>query len=229
VVLDGLAVRGDYHKLALQYGSAFTWNRLRCRSRLVILLREPYEACIRRFLEEQRSLPFSYPEVGASRDGALLGYPTNHHRGRLGTGQETFARARQALRRWEMYRLGWTELFWPGAPIAEGTVVGILGRHLGVWSLNACRIAYTVGEETPSLRRYGFAFGTLPGHVEQGEERFTVEWQGEDDSVWYEVFAFARPAHPLARAGRPFVRLVQRRFAVDSFRAMAAAVDAGWT
>ena len=80
-----------------------------------------------------------------------------------------------------------------------------------------------------ALRRYGFAFGTLPGHVEQGEERFTVEWQGEDDSVWYEVFAFARPAHPLARAGRPFVRLVQRRSAVDSFRAMAAAVDAGWT
>ncbi len=129
-----------------------------------------------------------------------------------------------------MYRLGWTKLFWPGAPIAEGTVVGILGRHLGVWSLNACRIAYTVEEEeTPSLRRYGFAFGTLPGHVEQGEERFTVEWQGEDDTVWYELFAFARPAHPLARAGRPFVRLVQRRFAADSFRAMAAAVDAGWT
>ena len=194
----------------------------------MILLREPSEACIRRFLEEQRSLPFSYPEVSASRDGAPPGYPTNHRRGRLGTGMETFARAREALRRWEMYRLGWTKLFWPGAPIAEGTVVGILGRHLGVWSLNACRIAYTVEEETPSLRRYGFAFGTLPGHVEQGEERFTVEWQGEDDTVWYELFAFARPAHPLARAGRPFVRLVQRRFAVDSFRAMAAAVDAGW-
>ena len=57
-------------------------------------------------------------------------------------------------------------------------------------------------------------------------ERFTVEWQGEDDTVWFEVFAFARPAHPLARAGRPFVRLVQRRFAADSFRAVAAAVDA---
>jgi uncharacterized protein (UPF0548 family) len=52
---------------------------------------------------------------------------------------------------------------------------------------------------------------------------------GDDDSVWYEVFAFARPAHPLARAGRAFVRLVQRRFAADSFRAMAAAVDTGWT
>ena len=195
----------------------------------MILLREPTEAQIRRFLEAQRSLPFSYPEVGASRDGAPPGYPTNHRRGRLGVGDRTFIQAVEALRRWEMYRLGWTKLFWPDARIAEGTVVGILGRHFGVWSLNACRIAYTVEEETPSLRRYGFAFGTLPGHVERGEERFTVEWHRADDSVWYEVFAFARPAHPLARAGRPFVRLVQRRFAVDSFRAMTAAVGAGHT
>jgi uncharacterized protein (UPF0548 family) len=126
-----------------------------------------------------------------------------------------------------MYRLGWTKLCWPEAPISEGTVVGVLGRHFGVRSLNACRIAYTIEEENQSLRRYAFAFGTLPGHVERGEERFTVEWHRADGSVWYEVFAFARPAHPLARVGSPFVRLVQRRFAVDSLRAMAAAVSAG--
>jgi uncharacterized protein (UPF0548 family) len=193
----------------------------------VILLRAPTEAQIRRFLEEQRSLPFSYPEVGASRDGTPPGYPTNHRRGRLGVGDRTFTRAVEALRRWEMYRLGWTKLCWPEAPISEGTVVGVLGRHFGVRSLNACRIAYTIEEENQSLRRYGFAFGTLPGHVERGEERFTVEWHRADGSVWYEVFAFARPAHPLARVGSPFVRLVQRRFAVDSLRAMAAAVSAG--
>jgi uncharacterized protein (UPF0548 family) len=102
--------------------------------------------------------------------------------------------------------------------------VRVLGRHFGVWSLNACRIAYVI-EEVSSLRRYGFAFGTLPGHVERGEERFTVEWDHADDSVSYEVFAFARPAHPLARAGQPFVRLVQRRFAADSLRSMVEAVE----
>jgi hypothetical protein len=122
-----------------------------------------------------------------------------------------------------MYELGWTKLCWPDAPIAEGTVVGVLGRHFGLWSLNACRIAYTIEEEVPHLMRYGFAFGTLPGHVEQGEERFTVEWRRVDDSVSYEVFAFARPAHPLARVGPPFVQMVQRRFAAASLRAMAAA------
>ena len=127
-----------------------------------------------------------------------------------------------------MYETGWTKLCWPDAPITEGTVVGVLGRHFGVWSLNACRIVYTIEEKEASLlKRYGFAFGTLPGHVELGEERFTVEWHLGDDSVSYEVFAFARPAHPLARVGPPFVRLVQRRFAAASLRAMAAAVNTG--
>ena len=102
---------------------------------------------------------------------------------------------------------------------------GVLGRHFGVWSLNACRIVYVI-EKASLLRRYGFAFGTLPAHVERGEERFTVEWHRAEDSVSYEVFACARPAHPLAIVGPPFVRLVQRRFAAASLRAMAAAVNA---
>ena len=194
----------------------------------MILLREPSGARIRRFLDEQRTLPFSYPEVGASREGAPPGYPINHHGGLLGTGQETFARAIEAIRGWKMYELGWTKLCWPDAPIAKGTVVGVLGRHFGLWSLNACRIAYVIEEEGPQLKRYGFAFGTLPGHVEQGEERFTVEWRRVDDSVSYEVFAFARPAYPLAKAGPPFVRMVQRRFAADSLQVMAAVVSAGY-
>jgi uncharacterized protein (UPF0548 family) len=80
-----------------------------------------------------------------------------------------------------MYETGWTKLCWPEAPITEGAVVGVLGRHFGLWSLNACRIAYAIEEEGPPLERYGFAFGTLPSHVERGEERFTVEWHRADD------------------------------------------------
>jgi uncharacterized protein (UPF0548 family) len=195
-------------------------------SRNVIVLRKPHDARIERFLDDQRSLPFSYPEVGASRDGAPPGYPLNQLRGRLGAGPEAFARAVEALRRWKMYEMGWTKLCWPDAPITGGTVVGVLGRHFGLWSLNACRIVYVIEEEASLLRRYGFAFGTLPGHVERGEERFTVEWHRADDSVSYEVFAFARPAHPLARVAPPFVRLVQRQFAAASLRAMTSAVNA---
>jgi hypothetical protein len=50
-----------------------------------------------------------------------------------------------------------------------------------------------------------------------------VEWHRAEDSVFYEVFAFARPVHPLARVGPPFVQLIKRRFAAASLRAMAAA------
>jgi uncharacterized protein (UPF0548 family) len=130
----------------------------------VILLREPSDAQVERFLDDQCSLPFSYPEVGASRDGAPPGYPVNHHHGRLGTEQQTFARAVEALRGWKMCETGWTKLCWPKAPIKEGTIVGILGRHFGSWSLDACRIAYVTQEEGPLLKPYGFAFGTLSGH-----------------------------------------------------------------
>jgi uncharacterized protein (UPF0548 family) len=190
----------------------------------VLLFREPSHAKIRHFLDSQRHLPFSYPEVGASRDGAPRGYGVNEHRGRLGTGTETFARAVEAIRHWKMYETGWTRLLWPDAPISEGTVIGILGRHLGLKSLNACRIAYVYEEDEPSHRRYGFAVGTLPGHVERGEERFTVEWQAADDAVFYEVFAFSRPAHPLVRLAQPLARRIQSHFAPDSLQSMANAV-----
>ena len=70
-------------------------------------------------------------------------------------------------------------------------------RHFGFWSLNACRIVYTIDEEGPVVR-FGFAYGTLPDHAEQGEERFSVEWHHEDGTVWYDILAFSRPNHPLA-------------------------------
>jgi len=145
----------------------------------------------------------------------------------LGTGPQTFALAVQALKHWKMYETGWTRLCWPDAPISEGTVVGVVGRHLGFRSLNACRIVYVHEDEEPLLKRYGFAVGTLPGHVERGEERFTVEWLEADDEVYYEVFSFSRPAHPLVRTAQPLARRIQRRFAFGSLRGMRVAVGGG--
>ena len=74
--------------------------------------------------------------------------------------------------------------------------------HLRFFSLNACRIVYTIdsgGDEDGVIKRYGFAYGTLAEHAERGEERFSVEWHAEDDSVWYDLFAFSWPNHRLAR------------------------------
>ena len=60
--------------------------------------------------------------------------------------------------------------------------------------------------------------------MESGEERFTVEWRDEDDSVWYDLFAFSIPRHPLAKLAPPLSRRLQRRFARDSLHAMIRAV-----
>jgi len=89
----------------------------------------------------------------------------------------------------------------------------------GVYWLNACRIVYTVDEDG-SVRRYGFAYGTLPGHAECGEERFLIEWDRATDEVVYDILAFSRPRHPLARLGYPLVRMLQKKFARDSVAAM---------
>ena len=67
--------------------------------------------------------------------------------------------------------------------------------------------------------RFAFAHGTLGGHLLAGEERFSVEL-AEDGEVFYEAYAFSRPAHALSVVSYPFVRLLQKRFHWDSSRAM---------
>lgn len=123
-----------------------------------------------------------------------------------------------------MFNMPWLRLCWPTAPIRVGTEVAVLVHHFGFFSLNACRIVYVV-DEVGSANRFGFAYGTLQEHAERGEERFTVEWNRADDSVWYSILAFSRPRETLARLVYPLSRLLQARFADGSKRAMLKAVS----
>jgi len=184
----------------------------------MFLFRKPSPPLVRAFLEVQGKLNWTYPAVGGTADKPPLGYVVDHTRIKLGSGQAAFIAAKDALRKWDQFRLGWVEPSWPDTPIEPGQFVGVLGRACGLWSLNACRIVYVVDKP----RRFGFAYGTLPDHIESGEERFTVEWHEEDDAVWYDILAFSRPNHFLARY--PFVRRLQKRFARDSEAAMLRAV-----
>ena len=133
-----------------------------------------------------------------------------------------FSAAKAALGRWEQFNLGWVQAWSPDESINAGGLVAVAGRSLGLWWLNACRIVYLVDEMQPR-RRFGFAYGTLPGHVECGEERFLVEWR-EDDTVWYDVRAFSRPRLWAARIAYPLTRLLQKQFARDSRVAMPASI-----
>jgi len=188
-----------------------------------LLFHYPTPSEVERFRAAQEGTFFSYPEVGASRHGqAPAGYRLDHNRVHLGKGDAVFARAVAAVRHWRMFDLGWVELFPPDAPLAVGTTVAILVHHYGFWSLNAARIVYLIEDEGPVVR-FGFAYGTLGQHGERGEERFMVTWNHADDTVEYDLLAFSRPQHPLARLGRPLARRLQKRFARDSLRSMALA------
>jgi uncharacterized protein (UPF0548 family) len=188
----------------------------------VLLLTKPTRDRICALIESQRGQPFSYPEQGATRECAPPGYNVDHNRVQLGQGAAVFARAVEALRRWKMFDAGWIDLCWPNAPICVGSTVAVMARHYGFWSLNACRVVYVV-DDGGAHSRYGFAYGTLPEHAETGEERFTVELRPEDETVWYDIYAFSRPKG-LARADYPLSRRLQKRFARDSKQAMRRAV-----
>ncbi len=183
---------------------------------------EPTAAQLDEFLAAQAPLPVTYEGQGATRDGVALPsrYTVDRARVRLGRGRAAFERAVAAMKRWTMFAMPWLRLYPDDTPLEVGRVVAIVPWHFGFWSLNACRIVYVIAEE----RRFGFGYGTLPSHVESGEERFLIEWDATSDETRYEILAFSRPALALAQLAYPVTRLFQKRFAADSRRAMVAAV-----
>lgn len=191
----------------------------------MFLLNKPSEEFVRQFIASQQDLPFSYAQVGATEKplpNGPPGYRVDHNRIKLGLGEETFQRAMSALRSWQQFELGWVTIVPPGKPLEVGTTVAVRTKTFGFWSLNAARIVYVIDEKQTQNARFGFAYGTLTDHVESGEERFTIEWQA-DDSVWYDIYAFSHPKHPLARLGFLVTRMLQKRFARDSLAVMEAA------
>ena len=190
-------------------------------------LTEPSDEDIRTFVASQSELPFSYTGVGATRfdpdqSAAPRGYTLDHNRIELGRGAEVFQRAVEALKQWRQFDLGWVTLVPRGVKLEKGATVAVKTRTGGLWSLSAARVVYVIDEEGP-LRRFGFAYGTLPDHVERGEERFLIEWNASDDRVWYDILAFSQPRHPLVKLGSPYARRLQRRFARDSLLVMRSA------
>jgi uncharacterized protein (UPF0548 family) len=182
----------------------------RCRLRDppdVFRLRAPDAEHVSHFLARQRTAPLTYAEVGATLGGVLPdGYQHDHSSIDLGRGDEVWARARLGIDRWEAPTAAGIDIEPPGAPIAVGTTVGIITRLGPLHVLAACRIVAVVDERD----RYGFAYGTLPAHPEEGEERFLVT-RADDGSVRFEITAFSRSHDLLTKLGGPVARRVQQR------------------
>jgi uncharacterized protein (UPF0548 family) len=97
----------------------------------------------------------------------------------------------------------------------------VLALPLGpLRAVAACRIVTLVDEQT----RFGFAYGTLPLHPEQGEESFVIE-RDSLGTTWFRVAAFSRPSDLLARVGAPLSRAIQTRVTRSYLRAMVAFVE----
>lgn len=189
----------------------------------MFLLLRPTRARIESYLAGERGKPFSYAEVGASLATPPSGYAVDSYGTVLGRGEACFERARSALMRFRNYPEPWTHVVTDGDRSPEEGLVFVAHiEHLGFHSLNSCRVIRVVDDDG-AMRRWGFAFGTLLGHEEQGEERFLVTFDRTTGEVRYDVLAFSRPRGPLARLGAPIARALQRRFHTDTCAAMRAA------
>ena len=149
----------------------------------------------------------TYPEVGRTLSAELPpGYRHVRRSAVLGTGRRAFERAGESLSTWGMHRGAGLTVDGASGRATPGTDV-VLGWGVGVLRLRVpCRVVLTVDE--PSAR--GFAYGTLPGHPESGEELFVVRLD-DDDAVHLDIVAFSRPARWYSRLGAPLAVRIQRR------------------
>lgn len=154
-------------------------------------------------LSDLAGLEFTYPDIGATA-GELLpaGYGAVRESARIGTGRARFDAAGTAVLAWGMQRGAKfrVESSNPTAEVGTNVIVGIGPVKA------PCRVVYVVDEPD----RRGFAYGTLAGHPESGEELFSVRYDPTSDEVFAEVLAFSRPATWWSRLGGPVTTVAQR-------------------
>jgi uncharacterized protein (UPF0548 family) len=153
-------------------------------------------------LNELAALPLTYAEVGATAGPLPAGYHHVQESAVIGHGRRQFEDAAEAGVRWGMLRGA-------GLRVEATTDVAAVGSevivHLGPVRA-PCRVVYVVDEPD----RRGFAYGTLPGHAESGEELFLVRYDPAADEVHAEVTAFSRHATWWSRLASPVTSVVQR-------------------
>jgi uncharacterized protein (UPF0548 family) len=176
---------------------------------------------MKRLVECMEHAEPTYEDIGATLAGVQ---PEGFHHDRyeivLGSGHLDFQRAVLGLKGWEAHRLPGMRVFPASEEIRTGATV-IVTWGTPVLALAApCRIVSVIDGQT----RWGFAYGTLPGHPECGEEAFVVSIS-PDQTVRFEIGAFSRPGDPLVRLSGPIGRGFQRGGTGGYLRALKRFVD----
>ena len=155
--------------------------------------------------EGLRDAPLTYREVGATRaPGMPPGYLHGEWSEVVGSGREVFERVAAAVFDWRPQRSVGLRVRATGSPREVGTVVVLTAGLPRLGYDIPCRVVWAA----PTGDERGFAYGTLPGHPESGEECFTVRLAGDGDVV-VTIRVFSRLATPAARAVPRVARLVQ--------------------
>ncbi|WP_374968954.1 DUF1990 family protein [Terrabacter sp. BE26] len=150
-----------------------------------------------------RAEPLTYPRDAVAEAGPPPpGY--RHFERSVRLQRRDFEGAARDLAAWRAHDRAGLQVRASGTAARLGTVVEL---RLGVGRLGV-RIPCRVVEVFEEPDRRGFAYGTLPGHPESGEERFVLERQ-PDGTIRFTVAAVSRHASPLARLGGPVSRWVQ--------------------
>ncbi|WEH43542.1 DUF1990 domain-containing protein [Streptomyces sp. NBC_01218] len=151
----------------------------------------------------------TYSEVGGTRSDPLpRGYRHLRHRTPVGRGRAAFEAAGAAVTTWRMHREAGTLLGASAARAEEGVTVRVTLRVGPLRFVGPCEVVWA--EYTDE--RIGFAYGSLDGHPERGEESFVVEL-ADDGTVWFAVTAFSRPGLWYTRLAGPVVPVFQRMYA----------------
>lgn len=165
-----------------------------------------------------RSADLTYAEVGATEFLPLpSGY--SHLRYRIDLGTAPFTALAEAIETFALHRAAGVRMV-TDAQRAEPGVRVIARVGVGRLRISApCEIVRVYADPD----RRGFAYGTLAGHPERGEEAFILA-RDADGAVSFEVRAFSTPASPLAKVGRPFVPLFQRAYAWNLGRTLRLSI-----
>ena len=186
----------------------------------MISLSKPSTTQLDHYLKKSNLLSFSYLQVGATQSNFPKGYDHDFNEIALGRGEAVWKSAKQAIREWKMFPGGWAFIHSDETPIEKDEVVAMSVSVMGIWWKNSCRIVYTFDEPN----RFGFAYGTLNNHFEQGEEIFMVE-RDEAGLVSYKIQAFSKPRLWLVKLAYPLARFFQRKFVKESKANMLAYVQ----
>jgi uncharacterized protein (UPF0548 family) len=194
----------------------------------VFRLAQPSASAIGQALEAAKSLPCITPRFLHCSEQFLpkplpLGFARDRRRTLLGNGQRAFEAAQAAFKRWVMFDLGWARVVNTEARMSAGQLVAVEADTLGLWTLNVSQIV----DVMRSASTFGFVYATTFPHVEEGEERFLLEFNPECGEVWYDLEAVSRPRATLARFGYPITRHFQHRFARESHARMLEEVRGG--